>query len=701
VALVDEALAAGVARHVFRPGDWVYDAAFTPDGKTVVTHVRDTSIRAYDVRTGAERVLGHTRSPPEWLHEALEVSPDGRFVVVADMRGGITVWPLDGGASRVLVEGCPLSGKLAIQIKLSADGARVLVLREGAPPTTYPVEGGAPVPIGPAAAGRITVADRDWTRQLVVESFTEVVALEGAARRTIVKTSMPIGQPWMSPRGDTVLIPTGEILWLVPFAGGPPRKLTSFHAGLWQAAWSPDEQTIALGPTGGENHDIKLVNVATGAVRELRGHTDGNYTLQWSHDGRRLLSASDDGTARVWMVADGSSIVLRGHDDDVVRARFSFDERLVLTTSLDGSIRVWPIDQPGSRVLVEGDWIDGLKLEGDRALVRSGRGLAWWDVASGHRVPLFSWRAERGVGSTLPSWDGEHLLAVGTDGAGELRHRTGSPTALRGLRAPILMGQFSRDGTALVTSSKDGALQRWNVATGQGTILFQGASPVRHFAVAADNRIAFEHEGAMHLVSSDGSDRVLGKGAQWAAWTEFEKVKDRLLLRRYDQSLAMADGDRLIELPTDHHAVRRIEVSPDGARIAASLRDRTVRVWEAATGRLLDILRGHSDLALDIAFSPDGQRLASAGYDSTVRIWQLGTRQFRVLRGHSAAVTEIEWSRPEQLVTGSADGTLRVWNIPSLDPPTAAELADRLARATTAKIDVDQPTTGPPRPRRP
>jgi WD40 repeat protein/tRNA A-37 threonylcarbamoyl transferase component Bud32 len=695
-ALIDEALAAGVARHVFRTGDWVGDAAFTPDGKTVVARVRDATIRAYDLRSGAERVLGRTRTPPG----SMEMSPDGRFVVVADMLGEVTVWPLDRGRPRVLVEGGPPSGKLASEIKLSADGARVLVLREGAPPMAYPIEGGAPAPIGPAVTGLITVADRDWTRQLAVESFTEVVALEGAARRTIAKTRKPIRKHKLSPRGDTVLIHDGEVIWLVPFAGGPPRKLTAFDAELAEAVWSPDERTIALGAKGGEVHDIKLVDVATGEPRELRGHTDANYTLQWSRDGRRLVSASDDGTARVWTVADGSSIVLRGHDDDVVRARFSFDERLVLTTSFDGSIRVWPIEQPGSRVLVEGDRIESLRLDGDRALVRTSKEVAWWNVASGHRVPLFSWGAERGVGSAQPSRDGEHLFVVDADGVGELRHRGRPPTPLRGHRAPILTGKFNRDGSTLFTSSKDGTLRRWDVATGQGTILFQSASPIGQFAVAADGRVAFEHEQAMHLIAPNGSIRVLGSGAEWAAWTAFEEVKDRLLLYRYDQSFAIVDGDRVIELSSDHYSASGVAVSPDGSRIAAALDDRTVRVWEAATGRVLDVLRGHSDQVMDVAFSPDGQRLATSSYDNTVRVWQLGTGRVRVLRGHAASVNQVEWTRPEQLVTGSTDGTLRVWDVPSLDPPTAAELADRLARATTAKIEFDRPTTSAPGPRR-
>src|SRR5205085_11298326 len=116
--------------------------------------------------------------------------------------------------------------------------------------------------------------------------------------------------------------------------------------------------------------------------------------------------------------------------------------------------------------------------------------------------------------------------------------------------------------------------------------------------------------------------------------------------------------------------------------VAGALSDRTVRSWDAATGDVLQVLRGHTDLPLAIAFSPDGTRLASSSYDKTIRIWQLGTQRARVLRGHSGPVYQAHWLDNSHVASGSRDGTIRIWDAPAMDLPTAGELAARIEAAT-------------------
>jgi WD40 repeat protein len=68
--------------------------------------------------------------------------------------------------------------------------------------------------------------------------------------------------------------------------------------------------------------------------------------------------------------------------------------------------------------------------------------------------------------------------------------------------------------------------------------------------------------------------------------------------------------------------VNSVAISPDGQTLASGSEDRTIKLWNAATGAVITTLSGHSRGVSAVAFSPDGQTLASGSWDKTIKIWQ-------------------------------------------------------------------------------
>jgi WD40 repeat protein len=108
--------------------------------------------------------------------------------------------------------------------------------------------------------------------------------------------------------------------------------------------------------------------------------------------------------------------------------------------------------------------------------------------------------------------------------------------------------------------------------------------------------------------------------------------------------------------------------SPDGNRVVTASEDKTARVWEAATGRLIAIITNHTESVTSAAFSPDGTKVVTASYDRTARVSDAATgRPLALMRGHVAQLRDASFS-PDgtKVVTvtgeGFKDPTARVWN---------------------------------------
>lgn len=112
-------------------------------------------------------------------------------------------------------------------------------------------------------------------------------------------------------------------------------------------------------------------------------------------------------------------------------------------------------------------------------------------------------------------------------------------------------------------------------------------------------------------------------------------------------------------------AVHQLAFAPDGRSAASAGEDRTIRLWDLASGKERRRFEGHADEVLSLAFAPDGRHLLSGGRDRRVYWWEAGTgKEVRRFLGHTEAVRAVAISPNGRLaLSGGEDRTLRLWDI--------------------------------------
>jgi WD40 repeat protein len=155
-----------------------------------------------------------------------------------------------------------------------------------------------------------------------------------------------------------------------------------------------------------------------------------------------------------------------------------------------------------------------------------------------------------------------------------------------------------------------------------------------------------------------------GHGGLFAAVTSLSLNNQWLASASEDKTIRLWDlatGQTSYVLADHQGFIEAVVFQPHSTNILASgSRDKTIKIWEL--DRVLYSLVGHSQAVNTLAFSPDGQQLASGSSDRSVKLWQVATGELiTTLTSHKLKITTVAFNSNEILASASADGTISIW----------------------------------------
>ncbi|MBA4066301.1 MAG: hypothetical protein C0501_21815 [Isosphaera sp.] len=556
-------------------------AVFTPDDRLLVTAGVDKAVRVWDAATGkpVRKLDGHGGNV-----RALSLFPDGRRLLSASHDKTLKLWDLVTGECVRTFPGPGKPGHAGKVVGVAAlpDGRRFLSSDDLGAVWQWDAETGAvlrrydpsPLPVYALAVGR------DGRR---------AVAGTWDAKRNTAKP-------------DELGALTQVTVWTFDVETGKELKRTTTDTSVSHVRLSPDGTEAVVGMAAG----VGLWNLDTGRFRPFTGVSDRTTCAAFTRDGRHVVSTGYDKALTLWDVATGKVVASEpGLPGQGFHVAPSHDGRRVAAVGANGGAGVWTLPpvaaappprtdlpRPVATLAPPDGSLEDLAFSADGARVLGALGkyphVLVWDAATGKEVGRLS-----------------------------------LPAPVPGARGLAVLP----DGRVATCGQADPAVRVWDLATSRQVheLTAPGVTGFASVAALPDGRVL---AGAV----ADKSVRL------WDPARPADPV--RFVTRALPRGLAAA---------------------PDGRRFVVGYADKSVGVWDVGTGVEVRSRPGAA-IAYRLSVSADG-RWAAVGGPTGAGAWDLETGEFRAFDGPKPQVSAAAFTRGGgHLLTGGADRGLYVWS---------------------------------------
>jgi WD40 repeat protein len=359
---------------------------------------------------------------------------------------------------------------------------------------------------------------------------------------------------------------------------------------------------------------VKVWNNDGTLLKTFRGHTAAVQGLNFSPDGKRIVTASSDNSVKIFNLGKHIVEILQGHTASLKDVSYSSDGNLIASTGSDKTIILW--DKSGL-VKYRIPYSSGLRtidFSPDGKLL----------VGAGYDNKIVIWNNPEYI-------DSAHAGKTITEPHSWFAHE-----------ASLKSARFSKDGKYIVSASADKTLKLWDTS-GNFVCQFTG-----HTEVVNDANFSPDSQRIVSS-SADGTARV---------WDVNGKLLYTFTHNNWvNRSNFSSDGKLLVTASSD----RTVKIW--------SISDKTLPTGE----KPIRELKGHEDWVWDARFSSNDKWIASGGADNILRLWNVQTgKAHHVLKEHAGWIRALSFKPKiaedtmETVATASSDMTVIVWKVQTL-----------------------------------
>ncbi len=569
--------------------------------------------------------------------DALAISNDGSQFATGGKDGIARIW--DRTTGRVLAafdhQKYPV-----LAVAISPDGKTLATGSED--PTGFiklwNLESNAPIPIKFKDTSKKTPFDQGHTEGVLSISFSK------DGKRLLTSSYDKTARLWDVKTGDQLNRYWGHNWW------------------VWDANFSTDEQRIV---TASQDGTAVIWNTETGEKgAPFTGHQGPVYSAHFSldADSTHVVTSGYDRRILLWRPEDivpydfsklvsgkenepPAYVAFEGHQESVQSVEFTNDGKMLISASHDNTVKLWDIETTKALKTFRGhdSWVQSAMILNDGKWILSASHdaqLKLWNIANYAEIRTLKGRVlAQHVDAILDvsfSHDGKQLVTASRDKTAiSWDVSTGNPNKefTEGHAFLASSAVFLPDGKRLATAAVDNSVRIWDIQTGT-------------------EHKRFEHTGRSAAIDVSFDSKLLVTGS------------DEKTVRIWD----IATGELLKELSGHHSEVSAVAISPDKKYCVSGDARGHCMLWDVESGKLLHKLSGHTRRITALDFLPDGKTVLSASGDNTVGSWDVASgkeNQAQILKHPDAILSMAIFDQGKQAATSCADGLVRIWDLAS------------------------------------